>query len=72
MNNTMHWCYSRPFTCGVTEDLLGLGFDRIMIAGLVDAGLAEARSEIVMGPNRTKIEVVRIMISDAGRCALED
>jgi hypothetical protein len=47
---------------GVTEDLLVLGFD----------GLAETRSEIVTGPNRTKIEVVRIMISDAGRSALED
>jgi hypothetical protein len=57
---------------GVTEDLLVLGFDRTMIAGLVDAGLAETRSEIVTGPNRTKIEVVRIMISDAGRSALED
>ena len=57
---------------GVTEDLLVLGFDRPMIAGLVDAGLAKARSEIVTGPKRTKLEVVRIKISDAGRRALED
>jgi hypothetical protein len=56
---------------GVTEDLLVLGFDRPVIAGLVDAGLADARSEIVTGPDRTKAEVVRIMITDAGRRALE-
>jgi hypothetical protein len=57
---------------GVTEDMLVLGFDRPVIAGLINAGLVEARSEIVTGPSRTKIEVVRIKISDAGRRALED
>jgi hypothetical protein len=56
---------------GITEDLLALahGFDRAMIAGLVDAGLAIAHREIVSG--RTTIEVVRITISDAGRQAIE-
>jgi hypothetical protein len=56
---------------GITEDLLALahGFDRAMIAGLVDTGLAMAQHEIVSG--RTTIEVVRIRISEAGRQAIE-
>jgi hypothetical protein len=58
---------------GVTEDLLVLahGFDRTMIAGLVDDGLATAEREVVTGPGRAVIEVVRIRISDAGRLAIE-
>jgi hypothetical protein len=56
---------------GITEELLALahGFDRAMIAQLVDTGLATAQREIVSG--RATIEVVRIRISDAGRQAIE-
>ncbi len=56
---------------GITVDLLALahGFDRAMIAGLVDTGLATAQHEVVSG--RATIEVVRIRISDAGRRAIE-
>ena len=56
---------------GITEDTLVLahGFDRDMIAGLVDEGLATAHREASTG--RTTIEVVRIRITDAGRMALE-
>ena len=57
---------------GVAEDLLVLahGFDSDMIAGLVQAGLAAARREIVEagGP---PIEVVRMTITDDGRRTLE-
>jgi hypothetical protein len=58
---------------GITEDTLVLahGFDRTMVAGLVDAGLTTAQREIVTGPGRTTIEAVRIKISDAGRRAIE-
>jgi hypothetical protein len=57
---------------GISEDLLALahGFNRHMIAGLVEEGLATARREIVAAPGRTTIEVVRIRITDAGRQAL--
>ena len=57
----------------VTEDQLALvhGFDRDMIAGLVEAGLVTAQREVVTGSGRTTIEVVRIRISDAGRRAIE-
>ena len=58
---------------GVIEDLLvhAYEFDRDMIAGLVDEGLATAQREIVTAPGRTTTEVVRIRISDAGRKVLE-
>jgi hypothetical protein len=61
------------FPHGITEELLVLahGFDRAMIAGVVDKGLAEARREIVRSPGRAVIEVVRIRITDAGRMALD-
>jgi hypothetical protein len=57
---------------GVTEDQLALvhGFDRDMIAGLVHERLAAAEREVVTGPGRAAIEVVRIRITDAGRMAL--
>jgi hypothetical protein len=57
---------------GVAQDLLVLahGFDGDMIAGLVDAGLATARRETVEAGERP-IEVVRVMITDAGRRAIE-
>jgi hypothetical protein len=58
---------------GIMEDQLVLvhGFDRDVIVGLVDDGLATAQRGVVTGPGRTAIEVVRIKISDAGRRALE-
>jgi hypothetical protein len=58
---------------GITENTLVLahGFDGTMIASLIDAGLATGQREIVTGPGRTTIEVVRIRISDAGRRAIE-
>ena len=58
---------------GVIEDLLvhAYEFDRDMIAGLVDEGLATARRETLTAHDRTTIEAVRISISDAGRLALE-
>jgi hypothetical protein len=61
------------FRRGMFEDLLVVAheFDRAMIAGLVEAGLATAWREIVTAPGHTTIEVVRIRISDAGRRALE-
>jgi hypothetical protein len=58
---------------GVTEDLLVLahGFNRAMIAGLVHEGLATALGEVVTGPSRSVIKVIRIRITDPGRMALE-
>jgi hypothetical protein len=43
-----------------------------MIACLVDECLATAEREVVTGPGRAAIEVVRIRITDAGRQALKD
>jgi hypothetical protein len=59
---------------GIIEELLALthGFDRDMIAGLVDAELATAQREILAASDCTMIEVVRIRISDAGRSAIEN
>jgi hypothetical protein len=61
------------FPHGITEERLVLahGFDRHMIAGLINEGLAVAQREIVTGSGRAVIEVVRIRITDAGRMALE-
>jgi hypothetical protein len=61
------------FPHGITEDLLVLAhdFDRATIAGLVEAGLATARREVVTAPGRMTIEVVRMRIGYAGRRALE-
>jgi hypothetical protein len=58
---------------GIIEELLVLahGFDRAAIAGLVDAGLAAARREILAASDHSTIQVARIRISDAGRQALE-
>jgi hypothetical protein len=58
---------------GVLEDLLvhAYEFDRNMIAGLVDEGLATAQREIMAASDHTTIEVARIKISDSGRLALE-
>jgi hypothetical protein len=56
---------------GVTEDLLVFahGFDRALIEGLVHAGLATPRRETIETGART-IEVVRLIITDAGRRAV--
>jgi hypothetical protein len=43
------------------------GFETKMLAGLVHEGLATA----IVGESGKTIEVVRIMITDAGRRALE-
>jgi hypothetical protein len=61
------------FPHGITEELLVLahGFDRAMIGGLVNDGLAMAQREVATGPGRAVVEVVRIRISDAGQRALE-
>jgi hypothetical protein len=57
---------------GVAEDLLVLahGFDRDMIADLLDTGLARARREIVEagGP---PIEVIRITVTNAARSKVD-
>jgi hypothetical protein len=57
---------------GVTEDQLALvhGFDRDMIAGLADAGLATRRRETIETGGRT-IEVIRLIITDVGRRAIQ-
>ena len=57
----------------MTEDQLAFvqRFDRGMISGLVDAGLATAHREVVTGSSRMTIEVVRIEISDAGGVPLK-
>jgi hypothetical protein len=59
---------------GLTEEVLVIthGFDRDMIACLVDECLATAEREVVTGPGRAVIEVIRIRITDAGRQALKD
>ena len=56
---------------GATDELLVLvhGFDRNMIADLVESGLAMARLENMKSGSRA-IEVVRIRIAGAGRDAL--
>ena len=57
---------------GAAEDLLLLahGFDRDMIAGLVYERLVTAKGES-MKAGSGAIEVVRIVITEAGRRALE-
>ena len=50
--------------------LLAHGFKRKLISGLVEAKLATARSELLQSGARA-VCVTRIMITDAGRNALE-
>ncbi len=50
--------------------LLAHGFKRRLIAGLVDAGLAAMETEVMSAGERA-VRVMRIMITDAGRMALE-
>jgi hypothetical protein len=63
----------RSVPYGIAEELLILahGFDRAMIADLVHGGLAMEQREVVAGSSRTLIEVVHIVITDAGGMALE-
>jgi hypothetical protein len=58
---------------GATEELLVLahGFNGDMIAGLVRTGLATAQREMMKAGGKT-VEGVRIMITQAGRGALND
>jgi hypothetical protein len=57
---------------GVNEDLLirGHGFSRGVLASLVRHGLAAAEREVVVAGGRA-VEVNRMMITDAGRRAIE-
>ena len=58
---------------GATEELLayGHGFSRPMLVGLVRAGLATVRRRIIMAGD-TPVEVGKVMITDAGRRAIEE
>jgi hypothetical protein len=58
---------------GITKNTLVLahGFDRTMVAGLVDAGLVAARREVVASPGRSTTKVVRIKIRNAGGRVIE-
>jgi hypothetical protein len=56
---------------GANEELLGYGFSRRMLAGLVQSGLAAAEREVVKAGSKA-IEVSRIRIAKAGRRAVED
>jgi hypothetical protein len=58
---------------GATEELLayGHGFSRPMLVGLVRAGLATARRGIIMAGD-TPVEVGKVMITVAGRRAIEE
>jgi hypothetical protein len=60
------------FTDGITEELLVLahGFDRALISGLLHEGLAMVRRETIETGGRT-IEVVRLIITDVGRRAIQ-
>ena len=56
---------------GVNKDLLmGHGFSRLVLAGLIAAGLATAEREVVNAGGKT-VEVVRVKITAAGREAIE-
>jgi hypothetical protein len=63
----------RQHSSRIIEELLVLarGFDRGMIAGMVDNGLAMAEREILAASDGALVELIRIRISDAGRQALE-
>lgn len=57
---------------GATEELLayGHGFTRRMLARLVRAGLATVQRRVIVAGD-TPVEVGKVMITDAGRVALE-
>jgi hypothetical protein len=50
--------------------VLGHGFGRRLVAGLVRAGLAEAEREVMRAGGKP-VEVVRVRIMAAGRRAIE-
>jgi hypothetical protein len=58
---------------GATEELLayGHGFSRRMLAGLVLTGLATVRRRVIMAGD-TPVEVGKVMITVAGRRAIEE
>jgi hypothetical protein len=58
---------------GATEEMLvyGHGFSRRMLAGLVRAELVAAHRRVIMAGD-TAIEVGKIMITAAGRRAIEE
>ena len=57
---------------GATEELLayGHGFTRRMLAGLIRAGLATVQRRVIVAGD-TPVEVGKVMITDAGRRAIE-
>ena len=57
---------------GATEELLayGHGFSRRMLAGLVSTGLAIVQRRVIMAGD-TPIEIGKVMITAAGRDALQ-
>jgi len=58
---------------GATEELLayGHGFTRRMLARLVRAGLAAVQRRVIVAGD-TLVEVSKVMITDAGRRAIEE
>ncbi len=58
---------------GATEELLvhDHSFTRRMLTGLVDDGLVTARRQSIKATGARTFEVVRMMITDAGRRAIE-
>ena len=58
---------------GATEELLayGHGFTRRMLARLVRAGLATVQRRVIVAGD-TLVEVSKVMITDAGRRAIEE
>jgi hypothetical protein len=58
---------------GATEELLiyGHGFSRRMLAGLLTAGLTTVQRRVIMAGD-TPVEVGKVMITAAGRRAIEE
>ena len=58
---------------GATEELLayGHGFTRRMLVRLVRAGLATVQRRVIVAGD-TPVEVGKVMITDAGRSAIQD
>jgi hypothetical protein len=58
---------------GATEELLGYGhgFTMRMLARLVRAGLATVQRRVIVAGD-TLVEVGKVMITDAGRRAIEE
>jgi hypothetical protein len=58
---------------GATEELLAYahGFTRRMLARLIRAGLATVQRRVIVAGD-TPVEVGKVMITDAGRRAMEE